>query len=151
MTQGEKFPESTIYSKEQGGDWAFDSALRGKVTLGAVSAGITVPVSFGAANDTCSCVTLTKVFSAAGRSTVLPADNAHSIFVKGFSLANHGVNPRKYSLNAGATYLESCALATHLVMNWNLIGQNRKIVNRTCFVTVDGATTAIVTLYYKAV
>jgi hypothetical protein len=43
MGDGSKLPGQVVHSRDQAGDWAFDSQLRGKVVIAAVSAGVTFP------------------------------------------------------------------------------------------------------------
>lgn len=70
MPQGSSFPNSAPYSKTQGGELSADSALRLKIQIAAVSAGLSIPVTGGGTGGGGGTVTIGSV--AAGITTALP-------------------------------------------------------------------------------
>lgn len=169
---GFKVPEVSQYSKAQSGEWAFDSSLRGKVHIAAVSAGLTVPVSLTGDQDvriaavssgvvvpvtlnqnaTYGATVLTT--SAAGTKSIVAAQGASTaIRVCGFSVWNKSANARGLQLRFGnSTAFWYGGLAAGAAFNWNLIGHAQQgAANKKVTLYIDGSGTAIATVYWRKV
>lgn len=148
MPAGSKFPNVSLFSKSQAGEWDFDSFLRGKVLIAAVSAGIVLPASL--INDS-SMASAKLSTTSSGTASVLAAQGATTATrVVGFSVCYLGSLVREIELRFGATAFWYGALGPRSAFNWNFVNHSQKSANNKAVnLHVNAAGTVISTVYWK--
>jgi hypothetical protein len=145
-------PPVTVYNNDHRGEWAFDSSLRGKVVLSGVSASVTLPVSgsigISSANATPAMTVISRVTAGTKSTTVVASHTATKVV--GFSIYNEGANARRFQLRFGGTAFWYGGLASGAAFNWNFINQQQAAANKAVKIYINGAGTAVVTVYWRA-
>jgi hypothetical protein len=156
MGSGSSFDNVSQYHKGQGGELGADSELRQMVNVGAVSSGVTIPVTMAVS---ASYTHLQFSNSAGGSSsTQLLASPGSGTYiqVRGFSLFNAGATLRRVQLrfggDTGAAFYDGGLAADGGNFNWNMINQYvEAATNKAVTLWLENDTTVVATMYYKEV
>lgn len=119
------------------------------VRLAAVSS-VTVPVSFGGTAIYGYTVLST---SSSGTETVVSAPGSSTaIEIRGFSIYNESTNSRRFELRFGSTAFWKGGVPNDLAFNWNMVNHYVQSANNKALIAyINGAGTAVITVYYKEI
>ena len=144
---GSSFPNNSVYSKGQDGEWAFDTNLYGKVNLAAIDPSVVLPIDSMVAVSS-ACIILTA--GAATSTTIVAAQGGTTkIQLRGWMISALSTTTRLFEIRFGGTAVANGYIGRG-VMNWNMIGHyllggNNKALK----LYVNGAGTFTATAYWK--
>lgn len=148
---GRKVDKIGQYSQEQGGNWAFDDDLAGKVHIAAISSDVELQVYFDSEIDYAVTILSNTVASSATQ-TVVGAMVDKGIEIHGVVIGNGSTNMRNVELRFGTErFFRAPFAANGGSMNLNYISNTPfGPANEPVILWMDNAGTVTVTLNYKA-